>query len=77
VVWVSRLPVPGERRLSARECPVSGTHAESWAWLEEFAIWRRLGAGGDPAAWPARRAEAMSLLAGELELWMRNQDAER
>ena len=77
VVWVSRLSVPGERRLSTEECPVSGTQAESWAWLEEFAARRRLDAAGDPIEWPARRAEAMSLLAGELDLWTRYQDAER
>ena len=77
MVWVSRLSVPGERRLSAEECPVSGTRGESWTWLEEFGARRRLAAASDPAEWPARRADAMSLLAGELELWTRYQDAER
>jgi hypothetical protein len=77
VVWVSRLRVAGRERLTAEECPVSATAPESWGWLEEFATRRRLGVVSEPLEWPARRVDAMGVLAGEMETWVRNQDAER
>lgn len=48
------------------ECPKSAIQAESMAWLEMFATWRVVGSAA-AGLWSARDADAMALLAGELE----------
>jgi hypothetical protein len=47
--------------LGVQVCPKSLISSESVAWLEEFAVWKRLG-GLDPRQMPARTAEAFLIL---------------
>ena len=62
---MSRIPAKGETRVVLGECPTSYVSGESLAWIEDFGAWRLLGAGGDVAGWPARRAEAFLILEAE------------
>ncbi len=50
--------------VSATECPRSYVTAESVAWLERFAVWRRFGGPGVEGM-SAREGEAMSVLLDE------------
>jgi len=57
VVW-------GRKNVALTTCPRSTIREESLAWLEEFQVWKLF--GGDVALnWPARTAEAFTILEGE------------
>lgn len=59
LVW-ARGPVVTE------ECPRTAVTAASLAWLEMFAVWKRLGGSGQ-GEWSAKDAEAMAVLDEEWE----------
>ena len=77
LVWVSRFRSEGRERVSAAECPVSLVTAESWALVEEFFVWRRLGGRFDVWSAPARRVDAYGVLERELRSLEREDHAER
>lgn len=47
-------------------CPKSYVTAQSWEWLEQFVVWRRLGYRG-PAEPSAREVEAFMILENEMQ----------
>jgi hypothetical protein len=52
-------------RTSTTECPRSYITAQSWAWIEEFYVWRRLSSRSLDGL-EAKKAEAFLLLENEL-----------
>lgn len=63
-------PVWVRKHVSSEECPRSFVTAESETWLEEFHLWR-FGGRPDLMAYPAKSAEAFTILESEL---MKEQD---
>jgi hypothetical protein len=77
VVWVSPFGAQGEPRLALSECPVSFLGGESVSFLEDFLAYLAAGGGGDPRQWPARRADAFTVLHAEMKKLEREEHGER
>jgi len=77
VVWVSSFALQGESRLALSECPVSFIGGESVSFIEDFMAHVAGGGGGDPRGWPARRADAFTVLHTEMKKQEREEHGER
>jgi hypothetical protein len=51
--------------ISTTICPKSVITAQSWAWLEEYFVWRKLGRA-DPDQMDTRKVEAFLILEEEV-----------
>ncbi len=58
-------PVWVRRQVHTEVCPKSIVKAASLAWIEEYAVWRRLGRVAD-SSMSARQVDAFLVLDGEL-----------
>lgn len=50
--------------MGTEECPVSAVQAQSWTFIEEFALWKLTGTGYGADS-PARSLDAMQVLERE------------
>ena len=75
VVWISRAAGSVGGRLAIDECPVSFVKAQSWAWIEEFVVYKRFGIGESVMNTPARTMDAFIILEDELAVLRRGDDA--